>query len=62
MILRDGRHGVDNDIRIRISRLNGLHQRGVVADEILHLHAGIVGAKVITTRRGFILATACAMV
>ena len=45
MILRDGRHGVDNDVRIRISRLNGLHQRGVVADEILHLHAGIVGAK-----------------
>ena len=45
MILRDGRHGVDNDVRIRISRLNGLHQRGVVADEILGIHAVIVGAQ-----------------
>ena len=42
---RDRRHRVDDDVGIRIAGLNGLHQCGVVADEILGIHAVIVGAQ-----------------
>ena len=42
---RDRRHRVDDDIGIGIAGLNGLHQRGVVADKVLGIHAVIVGAQ-----------------
>ena len=45
VILRDRRHRVHDDISVGVSLLNGLHQRGIVADKISHLHAGVVGAK-----------------
>ena len=42
---RDRRHRVDDDIGIGIAGLNGLYQRGVVADKVLGIHAVIVGAQ-----------------
>ena len=42
---RDRRHRVDDDIGIGIAGLNGLHQRGVVADKVLGAHAVVVGAQ-----------------
>ena len=42
---RDRRHRVDDDIGIGIAGLNGLHQRGVVADKVLGIHAVVVGAQ-----------------
>ena len=45
VILRDRRHRVHDDIGVGVSLLNGLHQRGIIADKISHLHAGVVGAK-----------------
>ena len=43
MILGDRRNGIDNDISIRIARLDVLDQLGIVFDEGLHFHAVIVG-------------------
>ena len=34
VILRDGRHRVDDDIGVGIAGLDGLHQRCIVADEV----------------------------
>ena len=42
---RDRRHRVDDDIGIGIAGLNGLHQRSVVADKVLGIHAVVVGAQ-----------------
>ncbi len=59
---RDRRHRVDDDIGIGIAGLNGLYQRGVVADKVLGFMPLSLVPSMMTTRRGFILATACAMV
>ena len=45
VVRRDRRHRVDDDISIGIAGLNGLYQRGVVADKVLGIHAVIVGAQ-----------------
>ena len=45
VVFRDGRHRVHNDVGIGVACLDGLHQRGVVGNEILHRHAGVVGAE-----------------
>ena len=45
VIFRDGRHCVHDDVCVRVAGLNGLHQRRVVGDKLVDLHAGIVGAK-----------------
>ena len=42
---RNRRHRVDDDIGIGIAGLNGLYQRGVVADKVLSVHAVVVGAQ-----------------
>ena len=42
---RDWRHRVDDDIGIGIAGLNGLHQRSVVSDKVLGIHAVVVGAQ-----------------
>ena len=42
---RDRRHRVDDDISIGIAGLNGLHQRSIVADKVLGIHAVVVGAQ-----------------
>ena len=45
VIRRDGRDGVDDDVGVRVAFPDSLYQRGVVADEVSHFHAGIVGAE-----------------
>ena len=42
---RNRRHRVDDDIGIGIAGLNGLHQRGIVADKVRSIHAVVVGAQ-----------------
>ena len=45
VVCRHRRHRVHDDVGVGVAFLNGLHQRGVVLDELVHAHAGIVGAQ-----------------
>ena len=45
VVCRHRRHRVHDDVGVGVAFLNGLHQRGVVLDELVHAHAGIIGAQ-----------------
>ena len=45
VVCRHRRHRVHDDIGIGVALLNGLHQRGVIIDELFHRHAVVVGAQ-----------------
>jgi len=42
---RHRRHRVDDDVGVGVAGLDSLHQLLVIADEILHGHASVVGAQ-----------------
>ena len=45
VVLRHRRHRVHDDVGVGVAGLDGLHQRGVIADEVLGAHAVVVGAQ-----------------
>ena len=45
MVRGHRRHRVDDDVGVGVALLDGIHQRRVVGNIILHAHAGIVGAQ-----------------
>ncbi len=58
VVSRDRRHRVDDDVGVGVALLDGLDEGRVVGDEVRDFHPVSLVPKVMTTRRGFIMATA----